>query len=230
MSVRNLLLAAMALGLSACANTWDDYMPSSQPGGDGVTADGKIVNSLTTGSVAISPAVNESGTVAPFGASGQETAYEFMNGYRVGAGDRLNVRVLDQRELTGQYLVDGAGNISMPLIHTIRVAGLSAPQIEHLIVGRLKNGYLRSPSVSVQVTDLRPFFILGEVQRAGSFPYQAGMTVQNAIALAGGYSPRANQDKVLLTRKTIEGTSTNRVPVTTSVYPGDIVFIRERWF
>ena len=230
MSARNLLLAAMALGLAGCANTWDDYMPSSQPGGDGVTANGEIVNNLTTGSVAMSPAVNESGTVAPFGASGHETAYEFMNGYRVGAGDRLNVRVLDQRELTGQYLVDGAGNISMPLIHTLRVAGLSAPQIGHLIVGKLKNGYLRSPSVSVQVTDLRPFFILGEVQRAGSFPYQAGMTVQNAIALAGGYSPRANQDKVLLTRKTIEGTSTNRVPVTTSVYPGDIVFIRERWF
>ncbi len=218
------------MSVSACSNAWDDYLPSAKPGGDGVTAEGEIVSEITTGSVAMSPAVNESGTVAPFGASGQETAYEFMNGYRVGAGDRLNIRVLDQRELTGQYLVDGAGNISMPLINTIRIAGLTAPQIEHAIVGKLKNGFLRAPSVSVQVTDLRPFFILGEVQRGGSFPYQAGMSVQNAIALAGGYSPRANQKKVLLTRKTIEGTSTHRVPVTTHVYPGDIVFVRERWF
>ena len=225
-----MLVAVSALLLSACANTWDDYMPSSEPGGDGVTANGEIVNDLTTGSVTISPAVNESGTVAPFGSSGHETAYEFMNGYRVGSGDRLNIRVLGQRDLTGEYLVDGAGNISMPLVHTLRVAGLSAPQIEHLIAGRLQAGFLRSPSVSVQVTDLRPFFILGEVQRAGSFPYQAGMTVQNAIALAGGYTPRANQDKVLLTRKSVEGTATHRVPVTTHVYPGDIVFIRERWF
>ncbi len=205
-------------------------MPSAQPGGNGVTAHGEIVTDMTTSSVAMLPAVNDSGTVAPFGASGHETAYEFMNGYRVGAGDRLNIRVLDQRELTGQYLVDGAGNISMPLIHTVRVAGLAAPQIEHLVIGRLRNGYLRSPSVSVQVTDLRPFFILGEVTRAGSFPYQAGMTVQNAIALAGGYSSRANQEKVLLTRKSIEGTATHRVPVTTHIYPGDIVFVRERWF
>lgn len=225
-----MILVVLVAALGGCSNTWDDYMPSAQPGGNGVASNGEIVNGITTSSVVVSPAVNESGTVAPFGASGLETAYEFMNGYRVGAGDRLNIRVLDQRELTGQYLVDGAGNISMPLIHTVRVAGLTAPQIEHLVIGHLRNGYLRSPSVSVQVTDLRPFFILGEVTRAGSFPYQAGMTVQSAIALAGGYSARANQNKVLLTRKSIEGTATHRVPVTTHIYPGDVVFVRERWF
>ncbi len=205
-------------------------MPSAAPGGMGLSADGQIVDTATTGSVSLAPAVNETGTVAPFGASGHDNAYEFMNGYRVGAGDRLNIRVLGQADLSGQYLVDGAGNISMPLVQTMRVAGMSAPQIEHMIIGRLQNGYLRSPSVSVQVTDLRPFFILGEVTNAGSFPYQAGMTVQNAIALAGGYSPRANQEKVLLTRKSIEGTASHRVPVTTQVYPGDIIFVRERWF
>lgn len=230
MSFRFLYLAVVGILLGACTATWDDYMPSAAPGGTGVTATGEIVDTATTGSVSIAPAVNDVGTVAPFGASGHDTAYEFMNGYRVGAGDRLNIRVLGQADLTGQYLVDGAGNISMPLVHTMRVAGMTAPQIEHMVIAALQNGYLRSPSVSVQVTDLRPFFILGEVTNAGSFPYQAGMTVQNAIALAGGYSSRANQEEVLLTRKSIEGTASHRVPVTAHIYPGDIIFIRERWF
>ena len=105
MSIRIVLVVVLATALGACSTTWDDLMPSSQPAGTGLTATGKEVNDLTTSSVAISPAVNDSGTVAPFGASGHKSAYEFMNGYRVGAGDRLNVRVLDQRELTGQYLL-----------------------------------------------------------------------------------------------------------------------------
>ena len=230
MSFRCLISVLAVVVLGGCSNTWDDYMPSAAPGGTGVTAQGEIVDTTTTGSVSMAPAINGAGVVAPFGASGQDTSYEYMNGYRVGAGDRLNIRVLGQADLSGQYLVDGAGNISMPLVHTMRVAGMTAPQIEHMIIGALQNGYLRSPSVSVQVTDLRPFFILGEVGNAGSYPYQAGMTVQNAIALAGGYSARANQEKVLLTRKTIEGTASHRVPVTTQIYPGDIIFVRERWF
>ena len=230
MSIRILLVVVLTMTLGACSGTWDDYMPSSDSSGMAVDANGDPVDDVTTSTITTAPAINQAGIVAPFGASGHETAYEFMNGYRVGAGDRLNVRVLDQRELTGQFLVDGAGNISMPLIHSVRVAGLTAPQIEKLIIHKLKNGYLRSPSVSVQVTDLRPFFILGEVTRAGSFPYQAGITVQNAIALAGGYTARANQQKVLLTRRTVDGTTSQRVPVTTHIYPGDIVFVRERWF
>ena len=77
---------------------------------------------------------------------------------------------------------------------------------------------------------MRPVFIMGEVTQSGSFPYQSGMTVQNAIALGGGYTPRADQDDVLLTRKTTEGTNTYKVPLTTQLYPGDIVYVRERWF
>ena len=127
-------------------------------------------------------------------------------------------------------IVDGAGHISMPLINSIRVAGLNPPQIEQAIAGRLREGFLRNPSVSVQVTAMRAFYILGEVTQAGSFPYQPGMTAQNAIALGGGYSPRANQQDILLTRKTIEGTNTYKVPVTTQLFPGDIVYVRERWF
>jgi len=120
--------------------------------------------------------------------------------------------------------------MSMPYVQTVNVAGMTSQQIERLIAKRLRDGYLREPVISVQVTTLRPFYILGEVNTAGSFAYQPGMTVQNAIAIAGGYGTRADQDKVLITRKTSRGTGTYKVPVTTQVYPGDIIYVRERWF
>ncbi len=227
------IVALVAAGaLAGCSNGWQAGSPSAPPGGTGVTAAGEVVHGeqSVTAVAAAAPAINENGTVAPFGASGQVAAYEFLNGYRVGAGDRLSIRVLGQADLTGSFIVDGAGHISLPLINTIRVAGLNPPQVEQAIAAKLRAGYLRDPSVSVQVTAMRPFYILGEVTQAGSFPYQPGMTAQNAIALGGGYSPRANQQDILLTRKTAEGTNTYKVPVTTQLYPGDIVYVRERWF
>ncbi len=168
--------------------------------------------------------------VDPYGAKGVAAAYEYSIGYKVGAGDRLTVRVAGEPDLTSEYLVDGAGTISLPYIQTIAIAGLTAPEIENMIASRLRQGYLRDPQVSVQVSNLRPFYILGEVNTSGSFSYQPGITVQNAIAIAGGYSARADQDKVLITRKNIKGTKTYKVPVTTQIYPGDIIYVRERWF
>jgi polysaccharide biosynthesis/export protein len=102
--------------------------------------------------------------------------------------------------------------------------------IEELITQKLQQGFLRDPKVSVQAVSLRPVFVMGEVSTAGSFPYQGGLTVQQAIATAGGYAPRADQGAVLITRRNATGTKTFKVPVTTQVYPGDIVYIRERWF
>ena len=176
------------------------------------------------------PARNGMGAVDPFGSSGKSAAYEYASGYRVGAGDRLTIRVAGEPDLTADYIVDGSGNISMPYVQSLAVAGSSTPRIEAMITERLKSGYLRKPQVSVQVTTARPFYILGEVNTAGNFPYQPGMTVQNAIAVAGGYGARADHRDVLLTRKTAGGTDTYKVPVTTQVYPGDIIYIRERWF
>jgi polysaccharide export outer membrane protein len=166
----------------------------------------------------------------PYGTRGVAAAYEYEAGYKVGAGDRLTIRVPGETDLTNDYLVDGGGNISMPYIRTTQVAGLTTAEVERVIAARLRAGYLRNPSVSVQVTTPRPFFILGEVNTAGSFPYQPGMTVQNAVAIGGGYTPRADQGAVLVTRKNIKGTATYKVPVTTQLYPGDIVYVRERWF
>jgi polysaccharide export outer membrane protein len=196
-----------------------------------VTVDGEILEGeAAVASVAELPVKNEHGVLDPYGSKGKPAAYEFASGYRVGAGDRLTIRVAGEADLTADYLVDGAGSISMPYVQTVPVAGLTTPAIEKLITSRLRSGYLRDPQVSVQVTTTRPFYILGEVNTAGSFSYQPGMTVQNAIAIAGGYSSRADQRKVMITRKSSEGTATYKVPVTTQVYPGDIIYVRERWF
>ncbi len=193
---------------------------------DGTLAEG----SDAVSSVSELPVRSTHGAVDPYGTQGKAAAYEYGIGYRVGAGDRLTIRVAGEADLTADYLVDGSGNISMPFIQTIPVAGMTTAQIEKLISARLRNGYLRSPQVSAQVATLRPFYILGEVTTSGSFAYQPGITVQNAIAIAGGYTSRADQDRVLITRKNAAGTDTHKVPVTTQVYPGDIIYVRERWF
>lgn len=211
---RAILLVLAVLVLGGCANAWS---PSSR-------APNTLPAELTARSGA------DGGVTPPFGSTAQPAAYEERIGYRVGAGDQLQIRVAGQEELTGEYRVNSAGEISMPLLKTVEVAGLTAPEIERRIEARLKQGFLRNPNVSIEVGEQRPFFILGEVQSPGQYPYVGGMTVQNAVAVGGGYTPRANQGKVLITRRTAEGTHTGRVPITTPIYPGDIVYVRERWF
>ncbi len=232
MRLRVLLVGAIAISLSGCAKTWETTRPATLPGGVGMNHDGSISEGPTaTASINHLPKFDANRKILPpFGSQGTAASYEHRNGYLIGAGDRLTIRVVGEPDLTGDYTVDGSGLISFPLINSVKVGGLSAPQVRSLIAARLRQGYLRKPAVTVQTTNLRPFFILGEVKGAGNFPYQNGMTVQNAIAIAGGYSARANHGSVMLTRKDATGTKTIKVPVTTQLYPGDIIFIRERWF
>ena len=231
MRLRHLLFSLLLLPLVACAQTWDQATIVAPPGGTGINADGQLAHGEdAVASTSELPTRGSAGVIEPYGTQGKNAAYEFATGYRIGAGDRLTIRVAGEADLTADYLVDGSGNISMPYVRVVEVAGLTTPAVEALITSRLRQGFLRDPQVSVQVTSLRPFYILGEVNTAGSFSYQPGMTVQNAVAIAGGYSSRADQGKVLITRKNSEGTGTYRVPVTTQVYPGDVIYVRERWF
>jgi polysaccharide export outer membrane protein len=224
-----LLLSSFAL--AGCSQSWEQAGIAAPPGGTGLMADGSIAEGPTAvSSISQLPSHDAAGAVAPFGAQGTAAAYEYQSGYKVGAGDKLTIRVAGESDLTADYLVDGSGNISLPYIQTVHIAGMTTPQVERLITARLRNGYLRDPKVSVQATALRPFFILGEVTTSGSFAYQSGITVQNAIAIAGGYGARADQGTVLITRKNATGTETHRVPVTTQIYPGDIIYVSERWF
>jgi polysaccharide biosynthesis/export protein len=219
------------LMLSACVDSWETRAPLAPPGGTALMEDGAIVEGPEAfSSVSRLPAGNQAGPVSPFGTRGTAAAYEYSTGYRVGAGDKLSVRVAGESDLTGEFPVDASGAISMPYVQSATVAGMSTPQIENLIATRLRAGYLKDPQVSVQVSTLRPFYILGEVTASGSFAYQPGITVQNAIAIAGGYNSRADKNLVMLTRRDATGTHSSKVPVTTQIYPGDIITVRERWF
>lgn len=150
--------------------------------------------------------------------------------YRVDANDRLRIRVFGEAALSGQYLVDAAGTISMPLISTVHVRGRTTREIQVEITRKLRAGFLRNPSVAVEMLTFRPFYILGEVQRAGKYPYVTGMNVQTAIATAGGYSARAHKRKVVVTRHTANGTRRFKLGRTDAIFPGDTIFVKERFF
>jgi polysaccharide biosynthesis/export protein len=232
--MRWLVLVLCVSAISGCTpkrNYWERTGIDALPGGIGITAD----HTLDEGPSAVSSTSkiarrNGKGALPPYGAQGYAAAYEYPDGYRLGAGDRVSVRVLGEPDLTGEYTIDPSGNISLPYAQSIQVAGLTPKEVERRITAKLKQGYIRDPQVALQIVNLRPFFITGEVTTSGSFPYQPGMTAQNAIILAGGYSPRANRNYVMLTRRTARGTQTYKVPPSTQIYPGDIVYVRERWF
>jgi polysaccharide biosynthesis/export protein len=150
--------------------------------------------------------------------------------YRLASGDRLRVIVFGQDNLSNSYSVDGTGVISMPLIGRVRAQGLTTAELERAIEARLRQGYLREPSISAEVEDYRPFFMLGGVSAAGQYPFINGITVQNAVAVAGGFTPRAVQSCVEITR-VVDGRSlTFPAPLSASVSPGDTITVEERFF
>ncbi len=150
--------------------------------------------------------------------------------YVLDTGDRLRVTVFEQAELTGTYTVSGSGMIMVPLIGNVRARGRTTRSLARIIARRLAKDYVKDPKVTVEVKEYRPFFILGEVQAGGKYPYVHGLTVESAVAMAGGYGPRANQTRAIITR-TINGRSvTAKVGTHSPVMPGDIVKIEERWF
>ncbi|MBV1706262.1 MAG: polysaccharide export protein [Hyphomicrobiales bacterium] len=150
--------------------------------------------------------------------------------YTLASGDRLRVLVFGQDQLSNSYDVDSTGSIEMPLIGSVHAKGLTTHGLERVIADKLRDGYIRDPKVAVEVQAYRPFFILGEVTTAGQYPYINGMTVENAIAVAGGYTPRASHGAVIMTR-IIDGRSyTGTVPTTEPVHPGDSISVRERLF
>ncbi|ANK74721.1 polysaccharide biosynthesis/export family protein [Ensifer adhaerens] len=150
--------------------------------------------------------------------------------YRLDSGDRLRINVFEQAGLSGTYTVDQAGYVAFPLIGTVASRGRTLPELEGMIAAKLKQGYLRDPDVTIEVDRYRSVFIMGEVGQAGQYAYVPGMTVQNAIAVAGGFSPRANQSNADITRKINGRIITGRVPITDAVLAGDTIYVRERLF
>ncbi len=150
--------------------------------------------------------------------------------YRLASGDKLRVIVFGQDNLSNIYAVDGSGKISMPLINTVSAQGRTTQQLAREIEAKLRGGYVREPKVSVEVDTYRPFFVLGEVTNSGQFPFVNGMTVQNAVAIAGGFTPRGQRNSAEITRQIDGQTVTMTVPITYPVQAGDTIVIKERWF
>jgi len=150
--------------------------------------------------------------------------------YHLDAGDRLRVVVYGQEGLTNTYSISAGGTITMPLIGAVPARGRTPQGLATDIATRLRNGFIREPSVAVEIESYRPFFILGEVQAPGQYPYVPNMTAESAIAIAGGFSPRARKDRVTVTHADAGGISRAVVPPGTPIGPGDTVLVGERWF
>ena len=158
------------------------------------------------------------------------TPARFDGAYYLDAGDKLRVVVYGQEGLTNTYAIDAGGSITMPLIGSVPARGRTPASLAAEINGRLRRGFIREPSVAVEVEAYRPFFILGEVAAPGQYPYVPNMTVESAVAIAGGFSPRALRDRVTVTHTDGSGTARYVVPPGTSISPGDTVLVGERWF
>ena len=150
--------------------------------------------------------------------------------YQLGPGDLLRIVVFGHEDLSGEFEVKGTGHVSLPLIREVKAAGLTLRQFEQAVIDALKPDFLINPRVSVDVLNYRPFYIIGEVKRPGSYPYVNGMTVVNAIALAGGYTYRAKENKVLITRASDAERKQEPADHQSVVLPGDVIEVPERFW
>lgn len=151
--------------------------------------------------------------------------------YRLGSGDQIRVTVFGEEDLTGQYEIDGSGVVAFPLVGEVTAAGGTARDLERGIAAKLRDGYLKNPTVSVEVLTYRPFFILGEVKRPGSYAYKNGLNVLNAVAMAGGYTYRAKSSVWVITRSGDKNYQEREISNGDfRILPGDTIFIPERFF
>jgi len=151
-------------------------------------------------------------------------------GYALGAGDKIRITVYNEADLSGEFEVSGQGLLSVPLLGQVQVMGKTTGEVQAILTQKYGKDFLVNPSVSIEVLNYRPFFIIGEVNRPGSYPYVNGMTIINAVALAGGYTARANHDGIKI-KHSNESTQQERdAKEDTVVMPGDVIEVAERFF
>jgi polysaccharide export outer membrane protein len=150
--------------------------------------------------------------------------------YVLGPNDRVRLKVYGEPDIAGEYEVDNNGNVSIPLAGRIRAAGLTTRQLERSIASALSKGIVRDPRVNVEVALYRPYYILGEVKKGGEYPYRLGLTVMDAVASAGGFTYRANENKVYLRRSGAGAEEVYALDAPVPIFPGDNIRIPERYF
>ena len=184
------------------------------------------------GSLILSVAACQSAvTAGPRASAGEQVEQErAAEAYTLGNGDQLRITVFGQPDLSGQFEVDGTGSISLPLIGQVEAMGLTTPELEQRIVSKLEGDYILNPRVSAEVINYRPYYVLGEVNKPGEYPYTSGLTVLNAVAAAGGFTYRANKKVIYI--KSVDSGKEQAFELTssTAVRPGDTLRIGERIF
>jgi polysaccharide export outer membrane protein len=150
--------------------------------------------------------------------------------YVLGAGDRVQIVLYGTDEANTQYTVSDAGMIGVPLIGPVKAAGLTVTDLQSEITNKLAQGFIEHPKVSVEVILYRPFYILGAVTKPGAYPYAPGTTVQSAVAIAGGYTYRADEDFAITDRRINNAVVRGRSEPSDTVLPGDVIRISERYF
>jgi polysaccharide export outer membrane protein len=171
----------------------------------------------------------EASALAPV-ATPASTATITDENYHLGTGDKLRITVYGEDDLSGEFLVDGSGQVQLPLVGQVKAAGLTIHEFVAKVVTALEDGYLKDPKVSVEVENYRPFYIMGEVNKPGEYPYESGLNVLGAVALAGGYTYRADDGEVYIRRAGATKEEVLPADASTKIYPGDIIRVAERLF
>jgi polysaccharide export outer membrane protein len=228
---RFLLIVAVALAAAGCMRQAPDDVAgrglfNARPGAPQAYAQQPVQNPAVLQYVAPPYGAGGPYVAAPYGYA---SAAPYEQPYTLDSGDKLRIVVFGQDGISNSYIVDAGGHVNLPLVGVAPARGATTQQLARLIAERLKQGYVREPHVSVEVEAYRPFFILGEVTNPGQYPYVADVTVEQAIAIAGGFAPRANQRKVELSRTVRGQPIKGDVPLSYPLRPGDTVVVKERW-
>ena len=150
--------------------------------------------------------------------------------YKLGAGDHIIIKVFDEADLSMDFSLNESGILNYPLLGELKIAGLTIVELEQLITSGLKGDYLISPDVTISIEEYRPIYIVGEVKRPGSFPYQPALTVKKAIALAGGYTERAARNRFSIVRANDSAQTTRGIRGNEAVKPGDVITVSRSFF
>lgn len=229
MLVRLIILFASALSvlLGGCANDFDRLMG---PGIPVVVAGGPPPSDGYPIPIAAQPVAWGETTVLPSQMMGPHAVADADGPYLLDSGDRLRIFIYGQPNLSRLYTVDHQGKIAVPLIGNVLARGKTTNEVQAVIRSRLGSEYVKDPQVTVDIQQNRPFFILGEVKNAGQFPYVSGMTVQTAVAIAGGYTERASERTFRVSRRVNGIVEEVEAPSEYPVQPGDTVYVFERFF
>ena len=163
-------------------------------------------------------------------AAPQPSARAAAQAYRLGSGDHVRITVYNEPNLSGEFQVSDGGSIALPLIGSVKAAGLSVPELEQAVTATFADGWLNNPKVSIEVLTYRPFYILGEVMKPGEYPFSAGLTVLKAVATANGFTYRANTKTIVVRHEGETVEHAEPLSPTTTVQPGDTIRVKERFF